>query len=750
MRDLLHHTHYSFSLLCYPFTIHQLSIWLKASKFTFREPDLDTYTRYTNMNDNLDELFSDGDDDLILQLSTRPAKASTQHAFPSQTDSGSAQPSQVDQSFIDQLNRAQGEASMLRDKIRLLNKQWEREKLEQSHLKEDLETSHSREVSQLKLELQNVEDEKKFLVMEARKTASRSNARVVQPEHPPQVAQEQEPLKKRRIEHLEEKKKPYVPLNAAKVPFDEASAFYDFLMAHKAVGATMTTLETLDRVRLNYIEEFGFKSLLIPKGHSVGQSIVRLLLQCKQNMALDAFIDILLEHLAALIKEITSHKQESKLAVPFLVSLMYQSIVFRPSAVRTLALRDLLLFTCDLIRAYQHVLKQPLHSSPYDIYSGPQIFQYELLDNLVILYSFDVLETTLRILRSQSPEMYGNVLDGMSLKSLEQVYQLALTISYKPILHVIFNTIEILNLLSNLVLDTTLVDAKWWRDCIARLYTILAKGIKNNRMFAQDDVNVFYYNKFYDCFGLIRNVGTNQVGRLIPHLIYEEVQQAMPRVIPKESVAEIEGYPRTNSELESWLLRLKMDILNIFDNLLIVYPSIGDGTMLIQLTKLMSNEQELMIERGVGQQSTNLHFHCRIIEHLLTLIHTLWTNHQPYLKQDQVKEVESELVMSLWRIIEPRDHKEDSIDLRDSVRLVDALHELKMNDQASCFDDALEDIPPYIEKELNTDLNDRTAKIMQVRYDSIYQDMARGILESKMEALTSVDDIDSLYLAMGV
>lgn len=700
------------------------------------------------MSDRLDDFSSDEDDDLILQLSTKPPKSGTQAdgTVVGWDHLQSQQVSQMEQSTKDQLSKAQGEASMLRDKITLLNKDKERERLQQEHLKEELESLHSREVSQLKLELQNVEDEKKFLAMEVRKSSS--SAKTSQMVSTPK-ADDQAAIKKRKIEQSESRKN-YVQLNLNRIPFDETASFYDFLVTHKAVGSDITTVEILSSLRLDYIEGFRFKNLIIPKGDALGQPLMKLILRWKKDMTLDKFIDTLLEHLAALIKEITSNKMESKIAVPFLVTLMYQAVVFRPSAVHTLALKDLLLFTCDLIRAYQHVLKQPLHDSLLDIHVEPQIFQYEMIDNLVIQYSFDVLEATLGNLRYQSSEMYSRVFDKPTLKLLEQVYKLALPISYKPVINVIFNTIEILNILSGINLHSSLISAEWWRDCVARLYIILSKPVTNYDMFTSTRSSNLYFSVFHDCFSLHRNIGTNQVGKLIPKIIHRDKLQGMPRIISKEDLVDTINDPQINFELERWLLRLKMNILNIFDNLLIIYPGIGDGEMLIHLTKFISHEQELMIDRCLGQDSTNIDYHFRTIERLLTLIYALWTRHQSFLKPEQVKEVESELVMTLWRIIEPRDHKEDSVDLRDSGRLVNYFHELNLDDQVTCFDDALEDMPAYVERELKTELNDSTAKTMQVRYDDIHQGMARSILESKLEALTSVDDIDSLYLAMGV
>lgn len=187
------------------------------------------------MSDRLDDFSSDEDDDLILQLSTKPPKSGTQAdgTVVGWDHLQSQQVSQMEQNTKDQLSKAQGEASMLRDKIALLNKDKDRERLQQEHLKEELESLHSREVSQLKLELQNVEDEKKFLAMEVRKSSS--SAKTSQMVSTPK-ADDQAAIKKRKIEQSESRKN-YVQLNLNRIPFDETASFYDFLVTHKAVGS---------------------------------------------------------------------------------------------------------------------------------------------------------------------------------------------------------------------------------------------------------------------------------------------------------------------------------------------------------------------------------------------------------------------------------------------------------------------------------------------------------------------------------
>lgn len=483
-------------------------------------------------------------------------------------------------------------------------------------------------------------------------------------------------------------------------------------------------------------------------------------------MTLDRFIDTLLEDIAVLIKEISVHPNESKLAVPFLVALMYQIVQFRPSATHNLALKDCFLFICDLIRIYHHVLKVPIHESNMNLHVEPQIFQYELIDYLIISYSFDLLEGILRVLQSHPKQTYMEFFDENILKSFEFVYKLALTISYKPMVNVIFSAVEVVNIITSIILNMdnssdlkSLISGSWWRDCITRLYALLEKEIKSGDVYNENvDTTTLHMSKYHDFFGLIRNIGDNELGGLISKLIYTDRLQSVPRVISKEDIgmdsdkftAPIIGY-----KMEKWLLKLKDEVLNIFENLLMIYgddATIVNGEMLIHSSKFLSREQALMIERYVGQDSPNLDLRCHLIEHTLTIIYRLWKDHFKQLREEQIKQVESQLIMSLWRFLvcQTETVTANEREMRDHRHLVDSLHDLTIKDQASYYEDAFEDLPEYIEEELKMQLNKRTGRIMQVKYDEKFQEMARTILESKSFDLTTLEEADSLYISMGL
>ncbi|CAI4059501.1 Lcd1p SKDI_04G7000 [Saccharomyces kudriavzevii IFO 1802] len=735
----------------------------------------------------------DDDDDILLELGTRPPRftqvPSSSVALETQLPAALSAPNSTSNKksdnenvLMNQLNKAQGEASMLRDKMNFLKIEREKEKNSQVIKASELQAKHLQELAKLKQELQKLEDEKKFLQMEARgkskkevtatanapSTASPANTKTITPDSSSVAieAKTQSPrLKKRRINDSLPKKN-IVPLNPNRIIPDETSLFLESLLLHQIIGANLSTVEILNRLKLEHINEFNFKNFVISKGSPIGKSIVFLLLRCKKTLTLDRFIDTLLEDIAVLIKEISLHPHESKLAVPFLVALMHQIIQFRPSATHNLALKDCFLFICDLIKIYHHVLKIPIHEPNMDLHVGPQIFQYELIEYLVISYSFDLLETIVRVLQSHPKQTYMEFFDENILRSFEFVYKLALTISYKPMINVIFSAVGVLNVVTNITLNMenpsdlkSLISSSWWRDCITRLYSLLEKEVKSGDAYDEKvDNTTLHMSKFHNFFGLVRNIGDNELGGLISKLIYDDRLQSIPRVISKEDIlVDNDKFvaPIINYKLERWFLKLKDEILNIFENLLMIYgddTNIINGEMLIHTSEFLSREQALMAERYVGQDSPNLDLRCHLIEHTLTIIYRLWKDHFKQLREEQIKQVESQLIMSLWRFLvcKTENVTANEREMRDHRHLIDSLHDLTIKDQASYYEDAFEELPEYIEEELKVELNNRTARIMQVKYDEKFQEMARSILESKSFDLTTLEEADSLYISMGL
>lgn len=757
-----------------------------------------------------DDLFSSDDDDLILELANKPLRFTQ---IPQKNDSvadttnvpvnkkqvgtaiqeSKALPNNQGSNVLqDKLNKAQGEASMLRDKIDLLNKNRDKERASQLEHENQIKNANIQELEKLKQIIQKLEDEKKFLVMETKtlkktkkpvdsnkitssfvelnktndSTLSANSSTIVELK----TVKSSPMIKKRKVSSDILPKPSIVQLNLNRFNSDETNQLFDKIMTHRLNQCDMTTLEILNTLKLGYIKDFKNSEFIIKEDQSIGEAILTLLLIYKTNLSLDKFINIILENIATLIKEISFHEKETNIAIPFLVAIMFQTITFRPSAVAFSALKDLFLFLCDLIKKNQHVLKKPLLESPLELHAEPQVFQYELIDDLIICYSFDTLEMILRILQTHTnTDEYFEFINDNILQNLEQLYKYCFSISYKPILNVIFNMVEMLNVVANITMvminniksnsDKSIPPSKWWENCLPRLYTLLSKTIKNYELGKESDLTSFTQRRYFNVAGLIRNIGTNSWSKFISQLIYRDKLQFLPRVISKDEILQDSSdihLHKLDFKFEKWLINLKDDILIILENLLYIYhdndDTVANSDMLVGLTRLLAREQEEILEIYIGQDNPNIMLKVRFVEHILKVIYQLMVHYGDYITDQHIKTVESELVTALWRVAVSQvdDHVRSKDDMKDHRHLVDKLNELTLIEDKSYYEDAFETLPEYIIDDISQDVEDRCNQVMQIKYEKMYQEMAKTILESKLIGFITMEETDSLYVAMGM
>ncbi|CAB4255880.1 similar to Saccharomyces cerevisiae YDR499W LCD1 Essential protein required for the DNA integrity checkpoint pathways [Maudiozyma barnettii] len=779
-----------------------------------------------------DDSLSFGEDfDELLELANKPPK-STQVATASQTqipistagtitsNQSESRTNQNGENILEhQLNEAKGEASVLRDKISRLNNEREQErKLLHDQMKK-LSESRTMEEDNLKQTIQRLQDEKRFLTMGAKTaaaaaaTASSSTAVSLSvssssPVTPTSITSTRirntsaslnnrhraqpgnsvtsSPIVKRRKigDTLLPPKKnntnnTVVPLNLNKITTDEVSLLFDAIISHRSVGTDLTTIEILNKLKLENIKSSELKEdFKLWNNESIGKSLFILLSDTKRSLSLDKCIGILQEKIAFLIKSICFNEAESNIAVPFLLEIMYQIITFRPSAVRQYVLKNTFMFLCDLIRVEEHTLMESkLPQDNENEQLQPQIFQFELINNLVIFNSFDLLEMSLRILQSHqiSKEDFKSFFDSTLMGLLKSIYKLALPISYKINFRVAINIVETLKTIANIqegllpISDTgmgnkdkksqSLLESSWWNECIFRIYSILEKEIKNIDIDDSTDIKyTLNFSRYHDSFGLIRNIGNDTIGKIIPKLIDPNIIQGTPSVISKDDLQLLSHDDAIDFQFEYWNFLLKNEILDLFDSLLAIYPNdlqIANSDMLSVLTKLLSREQEILLARNIGQDSSNVIHRQEIIEHLVSSIFRVWTQNRRNIETERVKEFENELFMALWRVVATSNGtvvnpKRSNIELNDQAILVDSLYRMTIDDDMNYYEDAFEDIPNYVKDELEAGLQERTSKIMQIKYNDTSLAMARHILEAEVGSSVSMENVDSLYKAMGL
>ncbi|CEP64330.1 Lcd1p LALA0_S11e01662g [Lachancea lanzarotensis] len=694
------------------------------------------------MDDWLDD---DEDDELLDILCKRP---------PRDLAASFTQTHQDTTDVTAQLLKAQGEASMLRDRIQFVEKERDQDRKQQLVKAEEQTLQHQREIESLKAELQRAEDEKKFLSY-AGKSHLKSNGLASTTAVPrlPSASHEStdsdDPVNKKRkvVEHVKE----VVGLKPNRILADEAGLFIQSIISHRLKGSDMTTLEILHSIRLAEVQNFRFRDFEINDGDTVGKGLFDLLMVRKRSsLKLDHFIESLLESLAVLIKEISEHSKECNTAIPFLVALMHHSVTFRPSAVRSTALKDLFHFMIDLVRANRGILKKPLAKSPLHLDVGPNIFQYELIRVLTVLYAFDTLEDSLKTLQSLSLQCQIACIDEPFCEAVNELSRLSLTISYQPVLNVIYNTMEIFNCIANMLLESPVlaqrVPYSWWDNVKNRLYQVLTKTVSNNEIREYDNDTLFLPDET-NVYGLIRNIGDNFNGRFISRLVARHEPRSKPQVILKD-FPKTELITRKSIDVEWWGLKLKLGILQLFGKLVTIYRTYPIEKVMIQvLTRQMAQTQEIMLTVLLGQDSENTHTYYDYFSHLLRLIFHIW--HDRGCDLGLINDVESELTVCLWRVVFGTESENDALvnrmEMVEHKTLVDQFDDLRLQSESGLFEDAFDgnDID-FVKEELESLSFSRCQEIMGIGVDMGLKEMAKKMLEG----ITSMEDADVLYLTM--
>lgn len=809
-----------------------------------------------SQNDLDDDDFSDVDDDLLLELNSRPPRntqgftqistaAATQSHPILKGDSHSYQESpnaqnkmggtqsqanisdDIVKKFETRYYRAQGEADMLRDKIKLITKDRSNEKqkliLERNLLNEE----HNKEIEELKRQLQTLKDEKTFLLMDNKRKkfndkSTHNNTEIsettngiqypeqkvsIQSIHtqiptvtdsnkvPPKLHSPTLPIKKQKMKNI---KKDFITLNLHRSIPDNNNILLETIIQHTVSGTDITVLEILDKITFGHIRSFQFNNLItIKMGDSIGRFYLDSILNLK-NLPLNKFIDSLFENTASLIKKILFHKKESDLSIPFLLSILHQFTIFRPSAVFPVTLKQAFLFVCGIIKKKISIFWKPIKDKPLNDFDNliPQIFQYELIDILIVSYSYDLLESILSVLQSHPSSTFNDFFDNSVLESLEMVYRLATGSKFKlkeeydtfhndtkrqvklkdydktkttshPITNIVISTISILKTFSNILLTVKsehsetpnydLLDRlppKWWRKCITMLYPYLTKRVRSFDIYNNSNLdNYLYISKYHDFDSLNRSIGANAVGLLIPNLIDKNRMQSDPQVVHKDEVIEAIQNPNQAVKTEMILIQLEDEVLNILNDVIELYPkntSIDKGHMFTELVNVLANKQEIMIETYVGYDTQNNLIRSQIIEHLLVSIYQLWTFHEEEINFKHIEEVKISLVTILTRFLDNR-HDTMNIDKNNTRDVIDQLEALNIHGQSYLFDDVFDNMPAFVKEEYAKSSYEQHLRMIQIDYGDTCKQIARTLLENRMvtEGIITVAELDDLYESMG-
>lgn len=659
----------------------------------------------------MEDLWDDDDDDDILQLVDRPPMSQV------------ALPTKVAVPKNDDLLKAKGEVGILRQKLSMLEKTVKEHDESQKKLQFDLKTSHAEEVEKLKVELERLEDERKFMLLEQRHLFTPRNSSKSTSSHGNDTA-EPSPMeaKRRKMEPA----KQYVPL-AQNLNVDDGSLFFDHLVSYKLLGAEHTVLESLDHI-CNYETDLILSpDIEIIKARSpLGPTLRALIFKWKSIYSLDQLVDKTLEILAIAIKSV-SDLPENRLAIPFLLSLMHCTINFRHSATSISSLKDVFQFVTDFIITDPSFLKQTLHENPLELDVSPDVFQYSMLDQLCMTYSFDVLETCVVIMLTCNPEEQAILLnDDTIAENLVKCCNLALSISYKPVLPIIINTTEILLGVVELEPKESIWENKW-----LTLFPKLIQNWSRPIIFDSEKINFAGLNRC--CGNNANHVKLNSI------LDFSDIRY-LPMIIENE----FEHLSFTALEnQEYWAIHIQMNITIIMHKLLQRHRSTLCSLDFLQKTfSLFSSYHEKLLTIFLNRDQTNDVKRQQLLSALLRLIYFCWVS----ISDDYKRSLRlDELTICLWRIVYGSSESTSELST-EWAALVNPLKTLALDEERKCLDDAYdeENLPAFMHLEEKDIKRESAVSKFTINDSWAFKEMAKYILES----ITTMDEADSLYVAM--
>lgn len=326
-----------------------------------------------------DSDFDDDDDEAVLQL-----MRATQHVeIPPQN--GSLDPQSV---TSPELFRAQGEIAILRAQLELLQK-----------LKGDDATrllgqllaakeSAKDQIEALRVSVQKLEDEKRFLRNEV-KSLSAVKRRKVEPASA-EVAE-----KSCSSEGAGAKLTPTIGSMGATIQIQDDWLQLSHHLWHYTInGSDRTTMEILLRVCLRETVKVGTDLQFVADAPLLTQVWARFmdLRLLRLDKIVNEFCELVLALVRRLLDGYSSGKLEMLLSVPFLLSLVHGAITFKPLAVTESLAVLLISAMCRIAQKFVFVLQ--LNDEEEEALLGHEnvTYQQRLLENFTLITSMDVLE----------------------------------------------------------------------------------------------------------------------------------------------------------------------------------------------------------------------------------------------------------------------------------------------------------------------------------------------------------------------
>lgn len=686
--------------------------------------------------DFTDDEFDDDEDFIALTLkppkplgSTEPTtRSNTQRDQTLNAPTSTSQDSQQKKhQQPSELLVAKGEIAVLRSKIADLERLREQERDELEHANNTEKETSETKIKILENAVQRLEDERKFLSVEVRNLSNMRKKRRVNEESQTATGSGED------VEMTENSTVTPEPLPTINVPvpkpkatiklaqpktLNENSLFMDTILNHTIIGCEHSTMEYLSHITspipfLNESDPIFNIDIKIP----LSTAILNYLVQKYEILRLDTFITKFSQNLTLLIQKIFQSSDTSKLSIPFLISLLHATVLFRPSAMIPETTTNLAILSVDLIAHHIFIVKkQDDVSSNQRRFAIPAI-QKRLIDSLILVFSLDLLESLFMNCGSDE-KLVGEIFKEISpqFRSI-----LKTGIGSHSCLIVMFPLIE------------TLIAIGHYDGFPEELILVLSQILYNGVESMQNM-----------CFnGMNRILGDSESCQLISNLITLTGHSAQPNV-----VYSIDG---DFIEHDHHLINLQLKICDLFEKLVLDDSIDGinlfnkDPVILKLLISTVSKQQELIFK---SPRSNTTHLRSRLISSLIKVIHLIWEINFINLKTPPriTKDTTHELMITLSRIafsanITSNEASEFLYELRKfdkDSKVFNKWSETRAREISHLYPSNTEDLNAIVNAEVGF------SNGLEFAYDDIVVELARDILEK----CTTMDEADNLYLSM--
>lgn len=335
-----------------------------------------------DMNDNSDDsLFDDDDDEMLQKLMMGEADVQHNTVVPTQTPSTTINSYSSDKVLPVQLDdmkaklfQAEGEIAILRSQLDQIRQQKQLEIINITESYQEYKKDADEQVNALKHNLEKLEDEKKFLDNELRSNASIKKRKVARNGFP-------------QVETIIEQKlpPPVVPQKIIKV-VNESNIFIDQLWNYCISGSKRTCMDYLGKICLDF--ELKVRDMTILRKKPIS-SILLDYFMIKKHLRLDELI----EDFTLTTVELCLIFLDKKVitSIPYLFSLVFCSLCFRPAAITQSLIIELLKKITQIIKEFAFLLDSNLNEDDFINYHDVPN-QIMSIEKFIFIVSNDILE----------------------------------------------------------------------------------------------------------------------------------------------------------------------------------------------------------------------------------------------------------------------------------------------------------------------------------------------------------------------